>query len=323
MGIYDGFKFKPAAWLPSKHLSLEDLERLRNLTRDDLEYTNENGYQVKIVLNPGLCAVMDMFYRIMQSDIQDKKLTMIMPNPWAVRYISLVEMINKFNISCRNVHAFAMDEFADEDGNVCPNTYAPGLGYSFMNNFYGRIREDLRPDISQWHTFNNENKERGVYSRMIEDCGEGGADVIYSATGWPGHIAFIDPDTEEFKADSLEEFITLKSDLVTQNPMSTCENSLFSQVGKAGDVWAVPPRAATIGPSDVVKARERVVVHDCMNPDGSSWQKMISRIELHGPISKDCPSSITRLGKGTCYISEALAAKPISCWFNGMEPKDL
>jgi hypothetical protein len=60
-----------------------------------------------------------------------------------------------------------------------------------------------------------------------------------------------------------------------------------------------------------------------MNPDGSSWQKMISRIELHGPISKDCPSSITRLGKGTCYISEALAAKPISCWFNGMEPKDL
>ena len=53
---------------------------------------------------------------------------------------------------------------------------------------------------------------------MIEDCGEGGADVIYSATGWPGHIAFIDPDTEEFKADTLEEFITLKSGLVTQNP---------------------------------------------------------------------------------------------------------
>lgn len=322
MGIYDGFKFKPASWLPGKHLTIEELERLRNLKREDLEYTNENGYSVKLVRNPGLCVMMDMFYRIMMSDINDTKLTMICPNPWAIRYVSLVEMINKFGISMRNVHAFAMDEFADEDGNVCPNTYAPGLGYSFMNNFYGRIREDLRPDVSQWHTFNNDNKQTGVYSRMIEDCGEGGADVIYSATGWPGHIAFIDPDTEEFKADSLEEFITLKSRLVTQNPMSTCENSLFNQVGKAGDVWAVPPRAVTIGPSDVVKARERVVVHDALNSNGSSWQKMISRIENYGPISKDCPSSIVRLGKGTCYVLEGLS-KPITCWFPGMQPKDL
>ena len=322
MGIYDGFKFKPASWLPGKHLTIEELERLRNLKREDLEYTNENGYSVKLVRNPGLCVMMDMFYRIMMSDINDTKLTMICPNPWAIRYVSLVEMINKFGISMRNVHAFAMDEFADEDGNVCPNTYAPGLGYSFMNNFYGRIREDLRPDVSQWHTFNNDNKQTGVYSRMIEDCGEGGADVIYSATGWPGHIAFIDPDTEEFKADSLEEFIILKSRLVTQNPMSTCENSLFNQVGKAGDVWAVPPRAVTIGPSDVVKARERVVVHDALNSNGSSWQKMISRIENYGPISKDCPSSIVRLGKGTCYVLEGLS-KPITCWFPGMQPKDL
>ena len=322
MGIYDGFKFKPAKWLPSKHLSLEDLERLRNLPREEMEYVNENGYQVKLVRNPGMCAMMDMFYRIVMSDVNDTKLTMICPNPWAIRYLSLVEMINKFGISCRNVHAFAMDEFADEDGNVCPNTYAPVLGYSFMNNFYGRIRDDLRPDVSQWHTFNYDVKERGVYSRMIEDCGGGGADVIYSATGWPGHIAFIDPDTEEFKADSLEEFIPLKSGLVTQNPMSTCENSLFSQVGKAGDCWAVPPRAATIGPSDVVNARERVVVHDCLNADGSSWQKMITRIENYGPISKECPSSIVRLGKGTCYMLEGLSS-PIKCWFSGMQPKDV
>jgi hypothetical protein len=106
-----------------------------------------------------------------------------------------LEMLNKFNVSCRNVHAFAMDEFADEDGNVCPTTYAPGLGYSFMHNCYGNIREDLRPDISQWHTLNNDNKGYGVYSKMIED--EGGADILYSATGWPGHIAFLDPNMPE------------------------------------------------------------------------------------------------------------------------------
>ena len=59
-------------------------------------------------------------------------------------------------------------------------------------------------------------------------------------------------------------------------------------------------------------------------PDGGGhgWQKMISRMELYGEISKDCPSSIARLGKGTCYVSEAMA-KPFSHWFYGMQPKNL
>ena len=322
MGLYDEFRFKPANFLPHKDLPLEEFERVRNIKREDMEYTNENGYSVKVVLDPTLHMVMDLFHRIEESDRLDKHLTIICPNQWPAAYSAVAEMLNKFNISARNVDAFAMDEWADEDGNVAPLTYGAGLGYSFINHFYKNIREDLRPDPSHWHTFNNDVKERGVYSRMIEDCGGGGADVIYSATGWPGHIAFIDPETEEFKADTLEEFITLKSGLVTQNPMSTCENSLFSQVGKAGDCWAVPPRAVTIGPSDVVNARERVVVHDCLNADGSSWQKMITRIENYGPISKECPSSIVRLGKGTCYMLEGLSS-PIKCWFQGMQPKDI
>ena len=312
MGIYDGFKFKPAKWLPSKHLSLEDLERLRNLKREDLEYTNENGYTVKLVLNPGMCAVLDMFHRIMMSDINDTKLTMICPNPWAIRYITLVEMLNKFNVSCRNVHAFAMDEWADENGNVAPLTYGAGLGASFMNHFYYRLREDLRPDVSHWHTFNNDNKANGVYSQMIQDVG--GADVIYSATGWPGHTAFIDPRTKEFSANSIEEFCQIKSGLVTQSPLTVAENSLFGPMGASGDVWAVPPMAATIGPYDVVNARESVEVHNILNnQSGDTWQRMVSRLQLYGPISVECPASIMRLKPGVCYVSEDIA-KPFASW---------
>ena len=320
MSIYDGFKFRPAKGLPNANLPLEEYERLRNIKREDMEYTNEHGYQVKVVIDPGYCAVMDMFYRILKSDLEDKKLVMICPNPWVRRYLSLVEMINKFGINMRNVHAFAMDEFADEDGNVCPTTYAPGLGYSFMHNFYGNIREDLRPKVEQWHTFNNENAKYGAYSKMIED--EGGADIIYSATGWPGHMAFIDPGLPEHEgmADTLEDFIKIKSGLVTPSLITVCEDSLMPQVGAAGDLWAVPPRAATIGPYDVVNAKERCIVHDGATPNG--WQKMVSRMELYGDISKDCPSSIARLGKGVCYLAEAQAT-PIKHWFYGMTAKDL
>ena len=322
MGLYDEFRFTPAPWLPHSDLPLEELERVRNIKREDMEYNNENGYSVKIVLEPTMCMVQDMFYRILKSDLEDKPFSMICPNQWPGAYSAVAEMLNKFNISARNVHAFAMDEWADQDGNVAPLTYGAGLGYSFMNHFYGKIREDLRPSEDHWHTLNNDNKGDNVYSDMIDEITGGGVDVIYSATGWPGHTAFIDPRCEEFKADTLEEFLTLGSRIATQVPLTVCENSLFAPMGASGDVWAVPPRSATIGPRDVMHAKERVELHNFVNPDGSSWQRMVSRLELYGPISKECPASIMRLGKGTCYVSEGIA-KPFASWAYGQEFKDL
>ena len=322
MGLYDEFRFKPASWLPHSDLPLEELERVRNIKREDMEYTNENGFSVRVVMNPTLLMVQDIFYRILMSDINDTPFSMICPNQWPAAYSSVAEMLNKYNVSARNVHAFAMDEWADEEGNVAPLTYGAGLGYSFMNHFYGRIREDLRPPVDHWHVHTNENKGTGVYSRIIEDVTGGGVDVVYSATGWPGHTAFIDPRCEEFQADSLEEFCKLGSRIVTETPLTICENSQFSPMGGSGDVWAVPPKAATIGPKDIVTAKERFELHNIMNGNGTTWQRMISRLELYGPISMECPASIMRLGKGTCYVSEEIA-RPFRSWYNGIEDKDL
>ncbi|HHU52767.1 MAG TPA: hypothetical protein GXZ43_01630 [Clostridiaceae bacterium] len=314
------FNFSPATWLPK--FEPEVLDYVRNIKREDMEYTNENGYSVKVVMDPVLHLVMDMFHRIYLSDVEDKSFTMICPNSWAGSYSAIANMINKYNVNCRNVHAFAMDEWADEDGNVAPLTYGAGLGYSFRKHFYEQIREDLRPPVEQWHVFTNENKGDDVYSELIEEAGDGGADVVYSATGWPGHTAFIDPGTEAFKADSLEEYIKIGSRLVEQHPLTIAENSLFNSAGASGDVWGVPPKAVTIGPRDIVNARESVEVHSFVNPGGDSWQRMASRLQLYGPITMECPATILRLGKGTCYVSEAIA-RPFSAWTAGLENKDL
>lgn len=323
MGLYDEFRFKPAEFLPNSDMPLEELERVRNIKRENMEYTNENGFSVKVVLDPTLVMVQDIFYRILMSDINDTHLTMIFPNAWAEAYSAVAEMLNRYNVSARNVDAFAMDEWADEDGNVAPLTYGAGLGYSFVNHFWARIREDLRPSIDHWHVHTNENKGEGVYSRIIEDVSGGGVDVVYSATGWPGHTAFIDPRSKEFAADSLEEFCKLGSRIVTETPLTICENSLFAPMGASGDVWAVPPKAATIGPRDIVNAKERFELHNLLtSSNGDTWQRMISRIELYGPISMECPASIMRLGKGTCYVSEAIA-KPFGSWYCGIKDKDL
>jgi len=188
---------------------------------------------VKVVIDPVQHMVQDMFYRILMSDIEDKPFSMICPNQWPGTYSAVANMLNKFNVSARNVHAFAMDEWADEDGNVAPLTYGAGLGYSFMNHFYGRIREDLRPPVDHWHVHTNETKGTDVFSNIIDAITGGGVDVVYTATGWPGHTAFIDPGAPEFAADSLEEFITLGSRITTCTPLTIVENE---------SIWRVIPR---------------------------------------------------------------------------------
>ena len=322
MGLYDEFRFKPAPWVPHSDLPLEELERVRNIKREDMEYTNENGYSVKVVMDPAAIMVQDIFYHILMSDLEDKPFSMICPNQWPAAYSAVAEMLNRYNVSARNVHAFAMDEWADQDGNVAPLTYGAGLGYSFRNHFYAKIREDLRPPVENWHVHTNENKGTGVYTSMIEDITGGGVDVVYTATGWPGHTAFIDPRTEEFAADTLEEFCQLTSRIVTTTPLTICENAQFAPMGGSGDVWATPYKAATIGPKDIMNAKERFELHNLISPDGTSWQRMVSRLELYGPITKDFPATILRLGKGTCYVSEVIA-RPFKSWSYGQPMGEL
>ena len=307
------FEFMPATFLPTRDKKV--LEKCRNMKREDMEYTNENGFRVKIVMEATPLFVADCFNRIRMSDERNERLTMIFPNQWPAAYMNVAEMCNRYNVSCRNVHAFAMDEWADEDGNVAPLSYGAGLGYSFRTHFYGSLRKDLRPDVENWHVLTTENVND--YSKIIEEIGGGGADVCYSATGWPGHIAFIDPDTEEFKADSIEEFLTLGSRIVTEHPLTIAENSLFGAFGSSGDVWNVPPRAATIGPKDIANARDHFEMHSLTSLGGAeSWQRMVSRIALYGPVSLNCPASILQLFPGTAYVTEDIA-RPIHSWEAG------
>ena len=77
MSLYEEFRFRPAEWLPQSDLPLEELERVRNIPREDMEYTNENGFSVKVVIDPTLHMVQDMFYRILMSDLNDTPFSMI------------------------------------------------------------------------------------------------------------------------------------------------------------------------------------------------------------------------------------------------------
>ena len=303
------FDFAPAAWLPTQDKAV--LEYCRNIRREEMEITNENGYSVRVVPHPSSALACELFQWIYRSDVEDKKTVIVFPNSWRDIYTAVVRMCNRNNISGRNIHAFCMDEWADEEGHVPSISYAHSLGGHFMREFYLSFREDLRPPLKQMHYYTNENLEH--YSDLIDEVGDGGADLIVSATGWIGHTAFVDPQTKKFAADSLEEFLQLGSGFVDNHRLTVVQNSSDFM---CGDIYHTPRYSASIGPRDVIHAREHLERHDLGFCGGySAWERMISRLQIYGPVCKEVPASIFQLTKGTIYVSEDMA-RPI-------EPMDL
>ncbi|MCL6087732.1 MAG: hypothetical protein M1475_04915 [Actinobacteria bacterium] len=303
------FKFEPASWVPYR--DVEVLDMCRKKKREDyLELNNKfPNLNVQIIADDFVWWVwaIDMFKRIKESDEQDKKLVMILPNPTPI-YANVAYMINKFNINCRNLYTFNMDEWANQDANVAPIDYPQGFMYAFNRFFYSQIKSELRPPKEQCIGPNNKNIKD--YSKMIEDAGE--ADIVYSACGWSGHTAFIDP-VPEFGVNGndvidVDEWIKMGARIAHLHPLTIAQNCLHASFGKSGDVAFVPPMAATIGPRDIVNAKRVLEMHFFKTgPTDISWERFISRLVLFGPVTPLVPDSLIQLTNADVYICDVIA----------------
>ena len=303
------FAFQPGDYVPFK--DREVCERLRKLSGKELEKHPNPDFHIKVMMNPHPVLIATLFSRIKEAAENDRKITLILGNPEPETYIPLAQLINYFKVDCRKVHIFAMDEWADDQGNIAPETYKAGFAHSMLKYLVYQIDEKLRMPLENVHYPTNKNIS--VYSKMITECGEGGADICSSSPGWTGHMEFIDP-VDEFIKPTMEEYLQQEARIVTLHPLTVAQNSLHGVFGQSGYVADVPPKAATIGPVDVLNARERIEVHALLtNNTFSSWQRMTSRLVLHGPVTPLVPSSMLQLMKTQVYVSEEIAA-PFECW---------
>lgn len=303
------FKFNPADFVPFK--DKEVLEKVRKIHGKDLEKYSNDKMKIKVMMNPHPVIIGDIFTRIKMSDDLNKRQVFILGNPEPETYIPVAELINFHKVNCRNVYLFAMDEWADENGNIAPTSYKASLSNSLLNHFYYQIDEELRMPLENVFYPTNENIKD--YSKLISEKGEGGADVCYSSPGWAGHVAFVDP-VEEFLTDDIEEYLKMDARIVTLHPLTVSQNSLHGFFGQSGDIANVPPKAATIGPADVARSRIRIEIH-ALQTMGTfvSWQRMTSRLILLGPVTPLIPSSIFQILETRVYVSNEIAA-PFDYW---------
>ena len=304
------FTYAPHEFIPFS--DRKEIERVRAIKREDITKHWNPDYKITVVPDADVefLWVTDMFHRIKTAMDAGRPLVMIMPNPWP-RYARLAYLINKFKVNCRRLHTFNMDEYANEKGEIAPETWEFGFMHAFKKYFWSNIDPKLRPPEKNVQGPTDRNIK--VYSKMIADLG--GADICYSGPGWAGHLAFIDPNAPEFGAPSVEEYKQMTARVCTLHPLTIAQNSLHGSFGASGDLCAVPPKAATIGPCDVVGAKHRIDTH-AIGVGGTfiSWQRFTTRLVLHGPVTPLVPESILQTLRTDVWVSESAAANIEPRW---------
>ena len=120
MAFYSSFKFAPAEWLPFRDKLTQDRVVNGDLEAHQGKYFENPDFELKVVFDVHNYFAVELMQRIRLSDVKDEKLVLILPSPENAVFISCVEALNKFNISCRNVHIFFLYEYANENGKVAP-----------------------------------------------------------------------------------------------------------------------------------------------------------------------------------------------------------
>ncbi|MFI5384730.1 MAG: hypothetical protein ACHQ50_01285 [Fimbriimonadales bacterium] len=283
----------------AKFIAFRDLEacaRVRAIKRGDIAKHANAEFRIGTIADPMSfysAFATDIVRRIVEAD--GRKVAMILPVGPMPQYGIAVHLINTLRVSCKNLVTFNMDEYADQDGNTAPADWEGSFQKAMMENFFLRIDPDLRPDPANIHFPTKD--VIGDYGRMIEE--QGGADVCYGGIGWCGHIAFWEADLGHEFGDDIAAYRKAGPRCVELTPMTIMQNALHSF---GGDWSLVPPRANTIGPKEIVSAKDRSFWLDGDLGGGVSWQRFIARLCAHGPVNTLVPGSLLQTVPGTYTI---------------------
>ena len=310
------FPFHPSPWVPFR--DLDAIERCRGIKRSEIERHENPDFRIRVVPDEDLMYrwQADVYRRLKETREAGKPCVMLMPNPYP-GYRHLAWLINATRLDCSHAWFFAMDEYADQDGNVAPTDWDRGFVYALRTFLWNNIDADLRPPLEQILGPTNDNLDH--YGEMMDDAG--GLDVSYTGPGWTGHIAFVEPDAPEFGGDrnvSLDEWKEMGTRIVTLSPFTLAQNSLHGSFGFSGDLARVPPKAVTVGPKEIIAARHRwemagITVHGTT----TSWQRLTARLCYHGPVTPKLPASLFQTLRTDCYLTETIAADIEDTWNKG------
>ena len=232
-----------------------------------------------------------MLEEIIAHNQKREKTVMIVPVGPTDQYPILADMVNRLNISLKNVHFFNMDEYM-----ISPTE---AVGKDNPLSFYGRMKREfydlVRPELvmpeSQRH-FPAPGKE-AEYDRMIEELG--GVDACFGGLGINGHVAFNEPPEADTPMTA-DEFAALGTRVL---PISRETKTINAYGYNRGDLQGMPQWCVTVGMKQILTAKK---VYIALN---RVWQNGPFKHALLDEQTANVPASLLRRCPDVTYCGIA------------------
>lgn len=244
----------------------------------------------------------EIAHTIKQARDAGEKLAMIFPVGPMGMYQWTVYFLKEWNVDCKHVYGFNMDEWSDETGTTLESTNKGSFQYAMEENFYNPLGELTIPK-EQRNFATKENLP--LYAEKIATLkAEGAKLVTVFGIGRVFHIAFWEPHfAGEFA--SVEEWKKQTHRLGAHlHPLTIEQNALHSFKSRTTQV---PAFANTIGPGLFLQS-DRIIggCDGCYDRD-MMWQGMSLWVALRYGPDMWIPASFMPTLPGKLFFIQGLA----------------
>ncbi len=288
-----------------------DMEKLDKCCDNSPELVTEHQDWWNKEFEPVSCETLSDFDTMMGHEIaieikrardEGKKIAFILPVGPMGMYKWAVYFLKEWNVDCKHVYGFNMDEWSDKDGNTLLSDNTGAFQNAMEQVFYGPLGDLTVPKEQR----NFATKEMlPTYAEKIGELKKEGAKlVVVFGIGRVFHIAFWEPHfASEFSGE--EEWKKQEYRLGAKlHPLTVEQNAITSFKSRT---TLVPCFANTIGPGLFLKADKIIGGCDGTLGRGMMWQGLSLWVTLrHGP-NIWIPSSFMPTLAGKLFFLKELA----------------
>lgn len=240
---------------------------------------------------------------------EGRKLAMILPVGPMGMYKWAVYFLTAWNVDCKHVYTFNMDEWSDGEGNTLSSDNPASFEYSMKQAFFDKLGDLTVPEGQRNFAT---KKNLPTYPKKIAALkAEGAKLVLVFGIGRMCHIAFWEPQFAEDYASEAEWKAAPYRIGAKLHPLTIEQNALTSFKSRT---TLVPCRANTIGPGLFLQADYIIGGADGTLGRGMGWQGMSFLTTLHyGPDMNITSTYMPTLPGKLFYLKELAGPLVAEC----------
>ena len=240
---------------------------------------------------------------------EGRKLAMILPVGPMGMYKWAVYFLTAWNVDCKHVYTFNMDEWSDAEGNTLSSDNPASFEYSMKQAFFDKLGDLTVPEGQRNFAT---KKNLPTYPEKIAALkAEGAKLVLVFGIGRMCHIAFWEPQFAEDYASEAEWKSAHYRIGAKLHPLTIEQNALTSFKSRT---TLVPCRANTIGPGLFLQADYIIGGADGTLGRGMGWQGMSFLTTLHyGPDMNITSTYMPTLPGKLFYLKELAGPLVAEC----------